>query len=85
MGLPSHIRERMVKGVEEFVYDLLVNVFNASDTAPLAVDAILEAGSYDLAAKSKRIENPQDWTEKRIAEKAKMLEHSKGPAGNFED
>ncbi len=85
MGLPSNIRERMVKGVEEFVYDLLVNVFNASDTAPLAVDAILEAGSYDLPAKSRRIENPRDWTEEKIAEKAKKLQHSKGPEGNFED
>ena len=34
LGLPRDIRERMVKGVEDFVYDLLTKVFNASDSAP---------------------------------------------------
>jgi hypothetical protein len=47
----------MVKGVEAFVYDLLVNVFNAKDTAPLAIDAIIKAGSYNLGPKAGRIEN----------------------------
>ncbi|MBN1625457.1 MAG: class II fructose-bisphosphate aldolase, partial [Deltaproteobacteria bacterium] len=28
-GLPKDIRERMAKGVEDFVYDILVSVFNA--------------------------------------------------------
>ena len=48
LGLPGDVRERMSKGVEDFVYELLTDVFNASDTAPLAIKAILKAGSYDL-------------------------------------
>ena len=85
MGLPRPIRERMIKGVEDFVYDLLVNVFNADDTAHLAIDAILAAGSYDMGPKATRMENPEDWTEEKIAEKAGLLDLGKGPAGNFDD
>ena len=44
LGQSKEFRDRMAKGVEDFVYDLLVNVFNAKDTAPLAVKAILDAG-----------------------------------------
>jgi hypothetical protein len=43
-GLPADIRARMVKAVEDFVYNMLVNVLNAKDTAPLAIEAILKAG-----------------------------------------
>ena len=82
---PREIRERMIKGVEDFVYHLLVGVFNAKDTAPFAIEAILEAGSYDLGSKAKRIEDPLDWTEEKIREKAKKLNVDKGPAGDFED
>ncbi|MDH3722871.1 MAG: class II fructose-bisphosphate aldolase, partial [Desulfobacteraceae bacterium] len=46
MGQPKAVRERMVKRVEEFIYNMLVNVFNAKDTASLAISAILEAGTY---------------------------------------
>jgi hypothetical protein len=35
---------------------LLTEVFNAKDTAPLGIEAILKAGSYDLGPKSTRIE-----------------------------
>ena len=79
LGLPREIRESMAKGVEDFVYDLLVNVFNAQDTAPLAIEAILKAGSYDLGPKAKRIENPADWTEQKIKERAASLHADKGP------
>jgi fructose/tagatose bisphosphate aldolase len=85
MSQPKHIRERCAKAVEDFVYDLLVNVFNAADTAPLAIQAILEAGSYDLGPKVGRIEDPAQWTEDKIRERAKTLNTDKGPAGDFDD
>ncbi len=85
LSQPKDIRERMAKGVEEFVYDLLVNVFNAQDTAPLGIEAVLEAGSYDLGPKVGRIEDPAEWTEDKIRERAKALNSDKGPAGDFDD
>jgi len=84
-GQPNEIRERMVKGVEDFVCNMLVNVLNAKDTAPLAIEAILQAGSYDLGPKAKRIEDPSEWTENKINEKAKLINSNKGPAGDFDD
>jgi hypothetical protein len=85
LGQPEEIRDRMAKGVEDFVYDLLVNVFNAGDTAPLAVNAILEAGSHDLGPKAERIDNPDDWTDEKIRERAAGLSSDKGPEGDFDD
>ena len=85
VGQPKDIRDRMAKRVEDFVYNMLVNVFNAKDTAPLAIDAILEAGSYDLGPKSSRIEDPEEWTKEKIIEKAKLLNTDKGPEGDFDD
>ncbi len=85
LGLPAEVRERMTRGVEDFVYDLLTNVFNASDTAPIAIEAILKAGSYDLGPKVGRIEDPSEWTEEKIREKAKLLSSDKGPEGDFDD
>ncbi len=70
LGQPKEIRERMSRRVEDFVYNLLVNVFNAKDTAPLAIDAILTAGSYDLGPKISRLEDPSEWTEAKIIERA---------------
>ena len=85
LGLPRDVRERMAKGVEDFVYELLTDVFNASDTAPLAIDAILKADSYDLGPKATRIEDPSEWTENQIHERASKLNVDKGPAGDFDD
>jgi len=85
LGQPREIRDRMAKGVEDFVYDLLVNVFNAGDTGPLAVNAILEAGSHDLGPKAERIDNPDDWTDDKIRERAARLSSDKGPEGDFDD
>ncbi len=85
LALPRNIRERMVQGVEDFVYNLLTQVFNAQDTAPLALEAILEAGSHDLGPKSARIEDPSQWTEDKIQERAAALDSDKGPAGDFDD
>jgi fructose/tagatose bisphosphate aldolase len=84
-GQPAEIRERMTNDVQGFVYDLLVNVFDAQDTAPLAFDAILETGSYDLGAKVGRIDDPADWTEEKIKERAAAIDSDKGPQGDFED
>ncbi|MFZ5775527.1 MAG: class II fructose-bisphosphate aldolase [Thermodesulfobacteriota bacterium] len=85
MGQPQAVRQRMAKRVEEFVYNLLVNVFNATDTAPLAIAAILEKGSHDMGPKAKRIEDPAEWSGDRIAAKAATLGGDKGPQGNFDD
>ena len=85
MGQPQAIRERMVRRVEEFVYSMLVNVFNAEDTAPLAMEAILTAGTFDLGAKCTRLEDPAEWSEERIRQRATALATDKGPAGNFDD
>ncbi|NOY46094.1 MAG: class II fructose-bisphosphate aldolase [Deltaproteobacteria bacterium] len=82
---PAEIRERMIRGVEEFVYHLLTQVFNTADTAPLAIEAILRAESYDLGPKAERRENPADWTEEKIRERAKALQKEEGPGGDFDD
>lgn len=85
MGQPTAIRERMVKRVEEFVYNLLVNVFNAQDSAPFGIKAILDKGSYNMDPKVGRIEDPAQWTGEKIARRAANLGTDKGPAGDFDD
>jgi fructose-bisphosphate aldolase, class II len=85
MGQAREIRDRMAKGVEEFVFELLTSVFNAADTAPLAIEAILKAGSHDPSPKVGRLEDPADWTLEKITQKAKALDSDKGPAGDFDD
>ncbi len=85
LAQPRQIRERMAKGVEDFVYDLLVKWFNASDTAPLAIEAILEKGSYDLGPKGSRIEDQAQWTRDKILERAKSLHKKESGAGNYDD
>ncbi len=85
LGQPKEIRDRMTKGVEDFVYDLLTNVFNAGDTAPLAFEAILSAGFYDMGPKAEKIEDIAEWTEEKIRERALKISEGKGSAGNFDD
>jgi len=85
LGQARAIRDRMAEGVAEFVFDLLTNVFNAADTAPLAIEAILENGSYDPGPKVQQIENLAEWTPEKIRQKAKALDSDKGPEGDFED
>ena len=85
LGQPSKIRQRMIKRVEDFVYNMLVNVFNAKNTAPLAIDLILDTGSYRAKPKAKRIEDPQKWTPELIRQHGAQISSHKGPAGNFED
>ena len=62
-----------------------VEVFNAADTAPLAVDAILSAGSFDLGPKGSRIENSAEWTAEKIKAGAAALSADKGAKGDFSD
>ena len=85
MGQSKAIRERMINRVEEFAYNMLANVFNAKDTAPLAINAILEAGTYDPGPKASRIEDPDEWTPDKIVQRAKTLVSDKGPKGDFDD
>ncbi len=70
-GLPADVRVRMSRGGDDCVYNFLANVLNAKDTAPLGIDAILKANSYDLGPKAARMEDPKEWTKEKIAEKAK--------------
>jgi len=85
MGQPKAVRERMIKRVEEFVYNMLVNVFNAKNTASLAINAILEAGTYDPGPKASRIEDPDEWTSEKIIQRATKIDSNKGLGGDFDD
>ena len=85
LGQPQQIRERMIKRVEDFVYNMLVNVFNAENSASLAIEAILDAGTHAAGPKAKRIEDPKKWTPELIQKRAAEITSDKGPAGNFED
>ncbi len=79
---PPDIREKMTKGVEEFVFELLTNVFNADNTADIAKELILEAGSYDLGPKGEKIEDESQWS----IEKIKAMEATKKESsGDFDD
>ena len=85
LGQAKEIRERMSKRVEDFVYHMLVEVFNAGDTAPLGIAAILQAGSHDLGSKVGRTEDPGQWTAEKIIERGATIDSDKGPAGDFDD
>ncbi len=85
LGQPAEVRERMVKRVEDFVYTMLTSVFNAQDTADLAIEQMLDIGSHDPGPKAQRIEDPENWTTDKIIERAKTIESDKGPEGDFDD
>jgi fructose-bisphosphate aldolase, class II len=85
MGQPKAVRERMARRVENFIYTMLVEVFNAADTARFGVEAVLEAGSYDIGPKTGRIESPENWSVAQIRERAAAMATDKGPAGNYDD
>ena len=85
MGQSACVRSRMAGRVEDFVYNLLVNVFNAHDTAPICIDAIRKAGSFDPGPQVSRIEDTEEWTEEKIKQRASLLKSDKGPDGDFED
>jgi fructose-bisphosphate aldolase, class II len=85
LSQPREIRERMIARVEKFAFTMMTEVFNGTDTASLAVDAILKAGSHDMGPKAEKIENPGEWTVEKIAALAATINQDKGPAGNFDD
>jgi fructose-bisphosphate aldolase class II len=85
LAQPQEIRDRMAKRVEAFAYKMMTEVLNTANTAPLAIEAILKAGSYDLVPKGHKVEDPSNWTEAMIIARAKTLSGDKGPAGNFDD
>jgi fructose-bisphosphate aldolase, class II len=85
LAQPAAIRERMAGRVEDFAYKMMTEVFNAEDTAPLAIAAILAAGSWDLQPKVGRLDDPAEWTDAKIVERARSLDGDKGAAGDFDD
>jgi fructose-bisphosphate aldolase, class II len=85
LAQPREVRDRMAKAVEEFVHGLLTTVFNAGGTAPMAIEAVLRAGSHDVGPKAERVEDPARWTEDAIRARAKTLNTDKGAAGEFAD
>jgi fructose-bisphosphate aldolase, class II len=85
LGQSEAVRERMSRRVEDFVYQMLTQVFNAAGTADIAIDLLLKAGSYDLPPKAVRIEEPSQWSESKIRDKAAGLTGDKGPDGDFDD
>ncbi|MGD9731459.1 MAG: class II fructose-bisphosphate aldolase [Desulfamplus sp.] len=85
LAQPKEIRDRMAKGVEDFVFNMLVNVFNAQDTAPIAIEEIIKTGSPDPGPKCTRIEQPEDWTKEEIVRKGGLIQTDKGVTGNFDD
>jgi len=85
LGQPKEIKERMSKRVEEFIYKMLVNVLNAQDTAPIVISTILDSGTYYPGPKTKRFEDPVEWTLEKIVKKAKSIITDKGSKGGFDD
>ncbi len=85
LSQPREIRERMVRRVEDFVYGMLTEVLYAQDTAALAIEAIVQAGSHDPGDKAQRIEDARDWTPEKIIERGKSIHSNKGPEGEFDD
>ncbi len=85
MAQPREVRERMVKRVEDFTHAMLVEVFNAADTAPIAMELLVQAGSHDIGHEAARIEDPSEWTREKIIERATTLDVDKGPEGEFDD
>ena len=64
---------------------MLVNVFNAGDTAPLAIEAILEAGSLDAGPKGETDRRSGGMDEGKNRRTCGTIDSDKGPEGDFED
>ncbi len=84
LGQPKAIRDRMAKRVEDFAYGMIADVFDGKDTADIVIEEILSAGGYDPGPQAERIEDPDEWNEAKIREKA-PISSDKGPEGDFED
>jgi fructose/tagatose bisphosphate aldolase len=85
LAQPQEIRDRMAKDVEDFVFNLLTDVFNTTDTASIVIDEILKNRSPDPGLKAQKIEDKNEWTKEKIVEKALTITSDKGPDGNFDD
>lgn len=86
LGQTEQIRDRMVKGVEDFVYDLLTEVFNTTDTADIVIEQILKNKDHDPGSKAEKIESENEWTKEQIIQKASNITAGdRGPAGDFDD
>ncbi len=85
LGQPADIRERMIQRVESFAYNMIANVLNSSDTAPLVIQAIVAAGSCDPGPKVGKIEQRSEWTPEKIVAKAASFATPKGDDGDFDD
>ena len=85
LGQAAEIRQRMIKRVEEFAYNMMVNVFNGEGTASLAIESILKTGSCDPGFKAGRTQDPKEWTPDRIIAKAATITSDKGEEGDFDD
>ena len=85
LGQPESVRNNMATRVENFVHNMLVNVFNAGDTAQIAIQNIIDQGSHDPGPKVERMENPEDWTREKIIERASLIDSDKGEEGDFDD
>ena len=81
----ASVRDRMIKGVEEFVFTLLTDVFNATDTADEVKKLILETQSHFPGSRAQKIEKEEDWTRELIFEQASKIIVDKGPDGDFDD
>jgi len=77
MSQSRKIKERMIKGVEDFAYNLIKNIFNSENTAPMVYEKIINTGSYTANSKAVRIEKQEDWTQEKIYSRASLLGTSK--------
>ncbi len=85
LGQDIKIRQRMVRRVEDFIYNMLVNVLNAKDTAPVAIEKIIQGGTFNPGPKAEQIESPEEWTKEKIMERAASISSDKGGGGDFDD
>jgi len=85
LAQPKEIQDRMIKGIEDFVYNMLVNVFSAENTSDIIKELILKTGSYDAGDKAKKIEDKENWTKEKIITKASTISTNKGSYGDFDD
>ena len=82
---PHPIRERMIRRVEEFVYHLITEVFNSTDTADIALELMATSGEAMPAPKATHIADASEWTPVKARERAILLDGDKGPEGDFDD
>jgi fructose-bisphosphate aldolase, class II len=85
MSQPMEIRERMVKRVEDFIYHMLTDVFNAQNSANIAIQNLLKENAFSAGPVISQIENHVEWTPEKIREKASLINSDKGPEGDFDD